>query len=82
MPEIYQPPAGFIEKANINLNSYQELYKRSIEEPELFFAEQAEERLSWFKKWDQVLEADFSGAKVKWLHMEKSTPVITAWIVT
>ena len=57
MPEIYQPPASFIEKANINLNSYQELYKRSIEEPELFFAEQAEERLSWFKKWDQVLEA-------------------------
>ena len=66
MPEIYQPSKDFIEKANINLNSYQELYKRSIEEPESFFAEQAQERLSWFKNWDQVLEADFSDAKVKW----------------
>ncbi|NQV08833.1 acetate--CoA ligase [Candidatus Woesearchaeota archaeon] len=48
------PSKEFRSKAHINsLEQYQELYKKSIENPEEFWAEQAE-NLVWFKKWDNV----------------------------
>ncbi len=61
----YSPSEEFVKQANITKDQYEEMYKRSIEEPEKFWAEQAE-RLTWFKKWDKVLEHDFPNAKVKW----------------
>ncbi|MBI3502140.1 MAG: acetate--CoA ligase [Bacteroidetes bacterium] len=44
---------------------YQSEYKRSVENPEQFWAEQAENFL-WKKKWDKVLEWNFSEPNVKW----------------
>lgn len=44
---------------------YQVAYKRSVEQPEAFWAEQAE-TFSWRKKWDKVVEWDFREPKVKW----------------
>ncbi len=41
------------------------MYKRSLEDPEGFWAEYAEE-LDWLKKWDKVYEGDFGKARVKW----------------
>jgi acetyl-CoA synthetase len=53
---VFPPPAEFSAKAHIkSLAEYEALYKRSIEDPEGFWAEAAEE-LDWFKKWDKVLE--------------------------
>lgn len=40
-------------------------YKKSIESPEQFWAEQAENFL-WKKKWDKILEWNFSEPNVKW----------------
>ncbi|MDK2463265.1 MAG: acetyl-coenzyme A synthetase N-terminal domain-containing protein, partial [Candidatus Korarchaeota archaeon] len=34
---------------------YEEVYERSMRDPEGFWAEQAK-RLDWFKTWDRVLE--------------------------
>jgi acetyl-coenzyme A synthetase (EC 6.2.1.1) len=61
----YSPPEEFVKKANINNEQYEKMYKQSVEDPEGFWAEQAE-RLTWFKKWDKVLEHDFANAKIKW----------------
>jgi acetyl-CoA synthetase len=44
---------------------YLTTYKRSIENPESFWAEVADDFV-WKKKWDKVLEWDFSKAEVKW----------------
>jgi acetyl-CoA synthetase len=44
---------------------YEEIYQRSIQDPEGFWAEMAEQ-LEWFKKWDRVLEADFPKALIRW----------------
>ncbi len=44
---------------------YQTEYKRSVEKPESFWAEKAESFL-WKKKWDKVLEWNFSEPDVKW----------------
>ncbi len=61
----YSPPDEFVKQANITNKQYEEMYKKSVENPEEFWAEQAE-RLTWFKKWDKVLEHDFANAKIKW----------------
>jgi acetyl-CoA synthetase len=45
---------------------YEALYKRSIEDPDGFWAEQAMKYLSWDKPWDFVLEYDFSEGKIEW----------------
>ncbi|MBC8173275.1 MAG: acetate--CoA ligase [Chitinophagales bacterium] len=44
---------------------YQEVYKFSIEEPEKFWNEIAEE-FYWFRKWDRVLEWEFQTPAIKW----------------
>ena len=64
----YSPSSGKypIERAHINsLDQYKEIYDRSIQDPEAFWSEIAE-RITWFKKWDQVCEYDFVNANVKW----------------
>ncbi|MFP3927934.1 MAG: acetate--CoA ligase [Desulfobacteraceae bacterium] len=45
---------------------YESLYKRSIEDPEGFWAEQAEKYLSWEKTWDFVLRYDLEKPEIEW----------------
>ena len=54
---FFEPSKSFSEKAHISsFKQYQELYRQSIENPEIFWAQQAEELLTWQKKWETVLE--------------------------
>jgi len=58
---IFYPPKELAEKAYIkSMEEYEKLYKESVEDPEGFWGRMAEEHLSWFRKWDKVLEWDFS----------------------
>lgn len=58
----YVPSAEFSEKAAIkSLDQYNEMYRRSVENPDEFWAEMAEENLTWYKKWDKVEEYSFTG---------------------
>jgi acetyl-CoA synthetase len=53
----FAPQEEFAKNARISsFEEYQRLYKRSIDDPEGFWAEQAEQEIDWFKKWDKVLE--------------------------
>jgi acetyl-CoA synthetase len=64
--EKYPPPKDFQRNAQIkSFNEYKRLYKRSMEDPEGFWAERAAQ-LSWFKKWKHVLKWDFHSAQVRW----------------
>ncbi len=45
---------------------YEDLYKRSLEDAEVFWAEQARKYLSWEKEWDFVLHYDFETPKIEW----------------
>ncbi len=59
----FPPPAELAAKAHIGSpEQYEQMYKRSIEDPEGFWAEVAED-LHWFKKWDKVLEWNCPDAK-------------------
>jgi len=47
----FPAPAGFKAKAHIkSQKQYDEMYKRSVEDPEAFWLEQAEQLVTWFKK--------------------------------
>ncbi|MBR29773.1 MAG: acetate--CoA ligase [Spirochaetaceae bacterium] len=61
----YPPSTEFAGSANIDAAGYEKLYQKSIQDPEGFWAEQAE-RLTWFKKWDKVLDHSFGDAKIQW----------------
>jgi acetyl-CoA synthetase len=48
-----------------SFEQYQEDYKKSIEQPEIFWANIAE-HFTWRKKWDKVLNWNFKEPKVEW----------------
>jgi acetyl-CoA synthetase len=66
--KTYPVPAAVAAHAHITDAQYQEMYRASIDDPEKFWAEQAEEFLSWDKKWDTVLDWSFAKENlyVKW----------------
>ena len=67
----YDPTEETKNQAHIgSFNEYKKLYDYSIERPEAFWAEQAE-RISWFKKWNNVWDWDFNSANVKWFEGAK-----------
>jgi acetyl-CoA synthetase len=58
---------AFAAKANIkSAAEYEAMYKRSVDDPEGFWAERADDALTWYKKWDKVLEWDFDKPEIKW----------------
>ncbi|MCD6382885.1 MAG: acetate--CoA ligase [Thermoplasmata archaeon] len=63
---VFPPPEEFRKKAHIKgEEEYRSMYKRSLEDPEGFWAEAAE-NLHWFKKWEKVFEWDKEKAEIKW----------------
>ncbi|NCO65154.1 MAG: acetate--CoA ligase [Candidatus Aquicultor secundus] len=64
---VLPPRPEFSANAYIkSMEEYEALYKRSIEDPNGFWAEIAEKELTWFKKWDKVLDYDFNKPYIKW----------------
>ncbi len=60
---VFPPPEEFSKQAHIkSLGEYEAMYKKSIEDPEAFWAGIAKE-LHWFKPWDKVLEWNLPSAK-------------------
>lgn len=48
-----------------SFDEYKEAYQKSIEDPSAFWADVAE-NFTWRKKWDKVLEWNFTEPKVEW----------------
>ena len=65
--KVFDVPVEFQKTAWISsMDQYQAMYKRSLDDADAFWAEEAEKRLHWFKKWDFVQNHDFANAKVGW----------------
>ncbi|MEX2525603.1 MAG: acetate--CoA ligase [Gammaproteobacteria bacterium] len=64
--KVYPVPENIRTQAHITEEQYQTMYKRSIEDSDGFWAEQAEMFIDWFKKWDKVQEWDYDSADIKW----------------
>ena len=49
-----------------DLEEYFNIYRKSVNDPENFWEEIAEEHFLWRKRWDKVLAWDFSKPSIKW----------------
>ncbi|MCE9596992.1 MAG: acetate--CoA ligase [Spirochaetia bacterium] len=65
MERVVQPSQEFVSKTNLTSQTYQEMYKESVTQPDAFWAKMAD-RLTWFKKWDKVQDSDFASANIRW----------------
>jgi acetyl-CoA synthetase len=64
---VYNPPAAFSAKAHLtSLDDYRAMYDRSVSDPEGFWAEQAEKRITWSEKWHTVRQVDYDKAEIAW----------------
>jgi acetyl-CoA synthetase len=64
---VFPPSPEFAEKAHVkSMDQYREMYQRSIDDPEGFWGEIAEQ-FHWEKKWDKIRDYDFKGdISIKW----------------
>ena len=53
-------------RAFIDNDQYLSMYEASIENPEDFWTEHANNFLSWYKPWDKLTESDFLKGEVRW----------------
>ncbi|MFO1422848.1 MAG: acetyl-coenzyme A synthetase N-terminal domain-containing protein [Candidatus Competibacteraceae bacterium] len=51
--KLYPVPAEMAAHAWINNDQYLEMYQRSVDDPEGFWAEQANQFITWFKPWNR-----------------------------
>ena len=54
-----------------HLEEYFQVYNKSVNDPETFWGEIAEENFIWHKKWDRILSWDFTKPEVKWFEGAK-----------
>ncbi len=58
--EVYNPTGTFRNQSHFgSFEAYQAEYKRSVEDPEGYWADMAEKHVDWFKTWKQVMWKDF-----------------------
>jgi acetyl-CoA synthetase len=64
--KTYPVPAALAGSAHIDKARYDAMYRASVEQPEQFWSEQAEQFLSWQQRWNSVREFDFHTGDAKW----------------
>ena len=64
---VYPVPEALSKFGNIDNQTYKRLYSQSIDNPEVFWSEQAQ-RLDWIKPWNKVKATSFdrSNISIKW----------------
>ncbi len=64
--KVYEVNSDIAAKAHLTDAQYLEMYQKSIDDPESFWAEQAESFVDWFSPWDNVMSVDYHSADIKW----------------
>ena len=68
----FPPKEEFSKNAHIkSMKQYETMYKRSIEDPQGFWSEVAED-MHWFKKWDNVYDWNLEKHELKWFEGGKT----------
>ena len=58
-------------QSHLSVSQYNEMYQKSIDDAETFWAEQANEFLTVFETWDQISSSDFTTATATWFRGAK-----------
>lgn len=64
---MYEPRFPWVSDAHLSsMDDYERLYKRSVDDPEGFWADEARARLDWEREFDLVRDCDFPTGTVAW----------------
>jgi len=64
---LFAPPTEGREQAFVgSMAEYEKQYRRSLDDPEGYWADRTGELLTWDKQWDKVLSADMVKPEIKW----------------
>ena len=64
--KVYPVPESILADTYLTDKQYQTMYRRSLEDSDGFWAEQARAFLHWHKEWDKVQEWSFDDVSIKW----------------
>ncbi len=64
--KVYEINSDIAANAHLTDAQYLEMYQKSIDDPESFWAEQAENFVDWFSPWERVMSVDYHSADIKW----------------
>lgn len=64
--KIYEVKPEVTPLAYFSAETYKTMYRHSINQPEAFWAEQAEQFLVWSKRWDTVMDYDYPKGYIRW----------------
>ena len=66
--KTYKVPASIAANAHITADQYKSMYDRSLNDADNFWAEQANEFLTWFKPWDSVQDWEYgkNNVSINW----------------
>ncbi|MDX1433405.1 MAG: acetate--CoA ligase [Gammaproteobacteria bacterium] len=64
--KVYDVPKKVASSAHVTAKQYEEMYERSISDPEGFWSEQAEKFVEWFEPWGKVWSWNYDTADIKW----------------
>ena len=64
--KIYPVSEAAASQSHLSVSQYNEMYQKSIDDAETFWAEQASKFLTVFETWDQVSSSDFTTATATW----------------
>ena len=65
-PVLHKVDPEFAANAHIDLEGYEAMYRRSLADPESFWAEQAEKFVDWFTPWHTVSQWDYHTGEIRW----------------
>jgi len=63
---VYPVKADALARTYIDSARYEELYRQSLSDPDAFWAAQAEQFVTWERKWDRVSNCDFNEVDIRW----------------
>ena len=64
--KVYRVTNTAASQSHLNAESFQKLYKQSINSPDKFWASQAEELLYWHEPWQSISSGSFEKAEPTW----------------
>ncbi len=66
--KVYPVPPEIAARAHVTAEQYEQMYRRSVDDPDGFWAEQAEAFITWYQPWRKVSDwsYDASDLHIKW----------------
>lgn len=63
---VHKVMPEFAKRAHIDAVEYERMYRESVEDPDGFWAKQAERFVTWFTPWDTVSRWNYHTADIRW----------------